>query len=167
MLPLFGDQDDNVHRVASRGVGVILNIHEITPNSLVDALNTVITNSRWDFKTNNSTKRSRFSPWAHFYLSSLMFCSYKEKMKKLSALHNDRPMQPLDLAVYWTEFVMRHKGADHLRPAAHDLNWFQYHSLDVISFLLSVVLIVSLAMLKCCTLCWRKCCRKTQKRKAE
>ncbi|XP_057217861.1 UDP glucuronosyltransferase 1 family, polypeptide B1 [Triplophysa rosa] len=138
MLPLFGDQSDNVHRVASRGVGVILDIHEITAESLVDALNTVITNS-----------------------------SYKEKMKKLSAIHNDRPMQPLDLAVYWTEFVMRHKGADHLRPAAHDLNWFQYHSLDVIGFLLCAVLIVTLAMLKCCALCWRKCCRKAQKRKAE
>ncbi|PTB89013.1 hypothetical protein C9994_17575, partial [Marivirga lumbricoides] len=27
------------------------------------------------------------------------------------------------LAVFWVEFVMRHKGASHLRPAAHDLTW--------------------------------------------
>ncbi|XP_073732244.1 UDP-glucuronosyltransferase 1A1 isoform X4 [Misgurnus anguillicaudatus] len=138
MLPLFGDQNDNVHRVASRGVGVILDIHEITSEALVDALNTVITNS-----------------------------SYKEKMKKLSAIHNDRPIQPLDLAVHWTEFVMRHKGADHLRPAAHDLNWLQYHSLDVIGFLLCVVLIVTIVSFKCCAMCCRKCFRKTQKRKAD
>nr|XP_055041112.1 UDP-glucuronosyltransferase-like isoform X5 [Misgurnus anguillicaudatus] len=138
MLPLFGDQNDNVHRVASRGVGVILDIHEITSEALVDALNTVITNS-----------------------------SYNEKMKKLSAIHNDRPIQPLDLAVHWTEFVMRHKGADHLRPAAHDLNWLQYHSLDVIGFLLCVVLIVTIVSFKCCAMCCRKCFRKTQKRKAD
>ncbi|XP_051967164.1 UDP glucuronosyltransferase 1 family, polypeptide B1 isoform X2 [Xyrauchen texanus] len=138
MLPLFGDQVDNVHRMASRGVGVVLSIHDITAEELVNALNTVINNS-----------------------------SYKERMEKLSAIHNDRPMQPLDLAVYWTEFVMRHKGADHLRPAAHDLNWFQYHSLDVIGFLLCVVLIVTLAMLKCCALCWRRCSRKSQKSKAD
>ncbi|XP_051528808.1 UDP-glucuronosyltransferase 1A1-like isoform X1 [Myxocyprinus asiaticus] len=138
MLPLFGDQGDNVHRVATRGVGVVLSIHDITAEELVDALNTVINES-----------------------------SYKERMEKLSAIHNDRPMQPLELAVYWTEFVMRHKGADHLRPAAHDLNWFQYHSLDVIGFLLCVVMIVTLAMLKCCALCWRRCCQKSQKRKAD
>ncbi|KAL1265899.1 hypothetical protein QQF64_003926 [Cirrhinus molitorella] len=138
MLPLFGDQGDNVHRMASRGVGVVLSIHDITAETLVNALNTVINDS-----------------------------SYKQKMEKLSAIHNDRPMQPLELAVYWTEFVMRHKGADHLRPAAHELNWLQYHSLDVIGFLLLIVLIVTLATLKCCTLCWRRCCRKAQKRKED
>ncbi|NP_001166239.2 UDP glucuronosyltransferase 1 family, polypeptide B4 [Danio rerio] len=138
MLPLFGDQADNVHRVATRGVGVILSIHDITVETLLDALNSVINNS-----------------------------SYKQKMQKLSAIHNDRPIQPLDLAVFWTEFVMRHKGADHLRPAAHELNWLQYHSLDVIGFMLLIVLIVTLAMLKCCSLCWRRCCRKTQKRKED
>uniref|UniRef100_A0A673M262 UDP-glucuronosyltransferase n=1 Tax=Sinocyclocheilus rhinocerous TaxID=307959 RepID=A0A673M262_9TELE len=138
MLPLFGDQGDNVHRVATRGVGVVLSIHDITAETLVDALNTVINDS-----------------------------SYKQRMEKLSAIHNDRPMQPLDLAVYWTEFVMRHKGADHLRPAAHDLNWLQYHSLDVIGFLLFIVLIVTLATFKCCALCWRRCCRKSQKRKED
>ncbi|XP_051532104.1 UDP-glucuronosyltransferase-like [Myxocyprinus asiaticus] len=138
MLPLFGDQADNVHRVATRGVGVVLGIHDITAEELVNALNTVINDS-----------------------------SYKERMEKLSAIHNDRPMQPLDLAVYWTEFVMRHKGADHLRPAAHDLNWFQYHSLDVIGFLLCAVLIVTLATLKFCALCWRWCCRKSQKSKVD
>uniref|UniRef100_A0A8C2EKJ0 glucuronosyltransferase n=1 Tax=Cyprinus carpio TaxID=7962 RepID=A0A8C2EKJ0_CYPCA len=138
MLPLFGDQGDNVHRMATRGVGVVLSIHDITAETLVDALNTVINDS-----------------------------SYKQRMEKLSAIHNDRPVQPLDLAVYWTEFVMRHKGADHLRPAAHELNWLQYHSLDVIGFLLFIVLIVTIATFKCCALCWSRCCRKSQKRKED
>lgn len=85
---------------------------------------------------------------------------------KLSALHNDRPIKPLDLAVYWTEYVMRHKGAVHLRSAAHNLNWFQYHSLDVFGFLLVVMVIFVIGMMKCCMLCLR-CCRKLQKRKEE
>ncbi|XP_036420199.1 LOW QUALITY PROTEIN: UDP-glucuronosyltransferase 1-6-like [Colossoma macropomum] len=136
MVPLFGDQGDNAHRVASRGVGVVLDIREITAEMLIDALNTVINDTR-----------------------------YKEKMTKLSAVHKDRPIEPLDLAVYWTEFVMRHKGAEHLRPAAHDLNWFQYHSLDVIGFLLVVVVIVVVALMKCCLLCFRRCSRKSEKRK--
>lgn len=49
MIPLFGDQGDNVHRMATRGVGVILSIHDITAQTLFDALNTVINESRWEF----------------------------------------------------------------------------------------------------------------------
>lgn len=93
-------------------------------------------------------------------------CSYKEKMMKLSALHNDQPITPLDLAVYWTEYVMRHEGAEHLRLAAHNLNWFQYHSLDVFSFLLVVMVIIVTVMMKWCMLLLR-CCRKLLKTKEE
>ncbi|XP_030627728.1 UDP glucuronosyltransferase 1 family, polypeptide B1 [Chanos chanos] len=138
MLPLFGDQNDNVHRISIRGVGIALSIFDITSEILVSALDKVINDS-----------------------------SYKENMVKLSRVHNDRPIEPLDLAVYWTEFVMRHKGAEHLRPAAHELNWLQYHSLDVIGFLLCVMVIVIITVLKCCSLCLRKCCRKSPKKKED
>eukprot|EP00063_Salmo_salar_P044956 XP_014019791.1 PREDICTED: UDP-glucuronosyltransferase-like [Salmo salar] len=93
--------------------------------------------------------------------------SYKEKMLKLSAVHKDRPIEPLDLAVFWSEFVMRHGGAEHLRPAAHDLNWIQYHSLDVFTLLLTIVLTVVMVTVKCCKVCFRKCCgtKRTMKKK--
>lgn len=97
----------------------------------------------------------------------LLFNSYKEKMTKLSAIHRDRPIEPLDLAVFWTEFVMRHKGAEHLKPAAHELNWIQYHSLDVIGFLLLILVTVIFVTVKSCMFCFRKCFRKTQKKKKE
>ncbi|CAF91809.1 unnamed protein product, partial [Tetraodon nigroviridis] len=84
---------------------------------------------------------------------------YKENMVTLSQLNQDRPVAPLDLAVFWTEFVMRHQGAQHLRVAAHDLNWFQYHSLDIIGFLAVVLLTVLWVLLKCCSSCTRRCLR--------
>lgn len=52
---------------------------------------------------------------------------------------------------------MRHKGGPHLRPAAHDLNWVQYHSLDVIAFLAAVVLLILFISFKCCLCCCRRC----------
>ncbi|XP_074857754.1 UDP-glucuronosyltransferase 1A1-like isoform X2 [Carettochelys insculpta] len=128
LMPLFGDQMDNAKRIESRGAGVTLNVLEITAEDMSDALNTVIYNK-----------------------------SYKDNIMHLSALHLDRPIHPLDLSVHWIEFVMRHKGAPHLRPAAHDLNWMQYHSLDVIAFLLAVVLGATFVSLKCCLFCCRKC----------
>ncbi|XP_023695793.2 UDP-glucuronosyltransferase 1A1-like isoform X2 [Paramormyrops kingsleyae] len=139
MLPLFGDQSDNVQRMVVRGVGEMLNIYDITVEQIVTTLNKVINDS-----------------------------SYKDKIMKLSAVHKDRPVEPLDLAVFWTEFVMRHKGADHLRPAAHDLNWIQYHSLDVISLLVVIIVTVVIVIVKSCRFCIRMCFRgKSQKRKKE
>lgn len=98
----------------------------------------------------------------------LLHPSYKERIAALSQIHLDRPVPPLELAVFWTEFVMRHKGAAHLKVAAHDLNWIQYHSLDVIGIIVLTLLIVLWVTLKCCLFCVRKCYRKgTAKRKSE
>ncbi|KAG8432556.1 hypothetical protein GDO86_016986, partial [Hymenochirus boettgeri] len=140
MFPLFGDQMDNAKRIESRGAGLTLNILDMIPDDLTQALNTVIDTP-----------------------------SYRENIQRLSSLHLDRPIHPLDLAVHWVEFVMRHKGAGHLRPAAHDLNWIQYHSLDVIAFLLAVMSITIFISLKCCLFACRCCCgRKTrQQRKSK
>lgn len=89
-------------------------------------------------------------------------------MVEMSELHLDRPVQPVDLAAFWTEFVMRHKGGDHLRVAAHELNWIQYHCLDVVGFLLIILLTALWITLKCCMFCTRKCLRKgTAKKKKE
>ncbi|XP_071763734.1 UDP-glucuronosyltransferase 1A1-like [Centroberyx gerrardi] len=131
MLPINGDQPDNAQRIASRGAGVVLDISTIIAETLLQGLNEVINNTR-----------------------------YKESVQKLSALHKDRPFDPLDLSVYWTEFVMRHKGARHLRPAAHDLNWLQYHSLDVVALLATVVLVVVIVTVKCMKLCLWKLSKK-------
>ncbi|XP_053453277.1 UDP-glucuronosyltransferase 1A1 isoform X7 [Nycticebus coucang] len=143
MMPLFGDQMDNAKRMETRGAGVTLNVLDMTSADLENALKTVINDK-----------------------------SYKENIMRLSSLHKDRPIEPLDLAVFWVEFVMRHKGAPHLRPAAHDLTWYQYHSLDVIGFLLAAVLTVAFIAFKCCAYGCRKCfgkkgrVKKTHKSKA-
>ncbi|XP_037704994.1 UDP-glucuronosyltransferase 1A1-like isoform X4 [Choloepus didactylus] len=143
MMPLFGDQMDNAKRMETRGAGVTLDVLDMTSEDLANALKAVINDK-----------------------------SYKENIMHLSSIHKDRPMEPLDLAVFWVEFVMRHKGAPHLRPAAHDLNWYQYHSLDVIGFLLAIVLTSLFIAFKCFLFGFRKCfgkkgrVKKTPKSKA-
>ncbi|TKS67450.1 UDP-glucuronosyltransferase [Collichthys lucidus] len=139
MFPLFGDQGDNVHRMVSRGVAEKLNMYDVTAEKVVTALNKIIHDK-----------------------------SYKEKIMEMYAIHLDRPVEPLDLAVFWTEFIIKHKGAKHLRIAAHELNWIQYHSLDVIGFLVIILLTVLFVTFKCCLFCTRKCFRKgTVKKKKE
>ena len=46
MLPLFGDQPDNAQRLASKGVGVVLDINHITVETLLQALDEVVNNPR-------------------------------------------------------------------------------------------------------------------------
>lgn len=53
---------------------------------------------------------------------------------KYKALMDDRPMSPLDTALYWVEYVIRHQGAHHLSlKSASQLNFFQYFLLDIIA----------------------------------
>ncbi|XP_059131131.1 UDP-glucuronosyltransferase 2B31-like isoform X1 [Peromyscus eremicus] len=137
-IPLFADQFDNVVRMKTKGAGVKLDFLTMSSADLVNAVKTV---------TNDP--------------------SYKENAMRLSRIHHDQPMKPLDRAVFWIEYVMRHKGAKHLRVAAHDLTWFQYHSLDVLAFLLACVLTVMLIIMKCCLFCCQKFAKAGKKKKRE
>ncbi|XP_076993133.1 UDP-glucuronosyltransferase 2B17-like isoform X1 [Tamandua tetradactyla] len=137
-LPLFGDQFDNIAHMKARGAAVSLDIFTLTSTDLLNALKTVINDP-----------------------------SYKENAMKLSRINRDQPVKPLDRAVFWIEFIMRHKGAKHLRPAALNLTWAQYHSLDVIGFLLACAAIVTFLIMKCCLLGCQKFVKTGKKEKRQ
>lgn len=137
-IPLFGDQKDNIVHLKTKGAAVRLDFLTMSSTNLLTALTTV---------TNDP--------------------SYKENAMRLSRIHHDQPVKPLDRAVFWVEFVMRHKGAKHLRVAAHDLSWVQYHSLDVLGFLLACVVTVIFILKKCCLFCCQKLTKAGRKKKKE
>ncbi|XP_029417657.1 UDP-glucuronosyltransferase 2B31-like isoform X1 [Nannospalax galili] len=137
-IPLFGDQPDNVVRMKSKGAGVRVDFLTMSSSDLLSAVKTVINDP-----------------------------SYKENAMRLSRIHHDQPVKPLNRAVFWVEYVMRHKGAKHLRVAAHDLSWFQYHSLDVIGFLLACVVTVTVIISKCCLFCYQKFAKAGKKKKRQ
>jgi len=122
-LPLVFDQRDNLSRIKAKGAATMVDIGTMDKDTFADALKEVLHNP-----------------------------TYMETMQKLSRLHRDQPMKPLDRAVFWIEYVIRHKGAPHLRTHSNTLSWFAYHSVDVIATLLTVVLVVTftcVSMLRC------------------
>ncbi|XP_049767203.1 UDP-glycosyltransferase UGT5-like [Schistocerca cancellata] len=116
-VPIHGDQEPNLLKVQSLGYGIMLLLNNITEKSFQWAVNELLLNPR-----------------------------YVENARKYSKLFHDRPQKPLDTAVYWTEYVLRHKGAYHMRSGALDLTWYQYFLLDVIFFLLVCILSALLVM---------------------
>ena len=60
-------------------------------------------------------------------------------MKRLSKVFTDQPNHPLERGVFWVEYVLRHKGAPQLKSPAKDMNYFQYHSWDVIAVYLGII----------------------------
>ncbi|CAO2639486.1 UDP-glucuronosyltransferase 2A2 [Lemmus lemmus] len=137
-VPMFVDQPDNIAHMKAKGAAVEVNMNTMSSADFLNAVRTVINDP-----------------------------SYKENAMRLSRIHHDQPVKPLDRAVFWIEFVMCHKGAKHLRVAAQDLSWFQYHSLDVIAFLLACVASAIFLIAKCCLFVFQKFAKTRKKRKRD
>ncbi|KAM7405258.1 hypothetical protein PAMP_012533 [Pampus punctatissimus] len=113
-IPLIFDQDDNMVRMKARGVAEIVEVTKLDVESLTSALKNILDPEK----------------------------PYKKNMLKLSQLHHDKPIKPIDSAIFWIEYVMRHKGAAHLRTESYKLPWYAYHCLDVIAVIVAFCLLI-------------------------
>ncbi|TGZ58330.1 UDP-glucosyltransferase 2-like isoform X1 [Temnothorax longispinosus] len=113
-LPLLIDQYTQVNKMVSLGVAKRLNIMDISRGNLNGSIIDILTDKR-----------------------------YKERMLEVKALNEDKPYDPLEHVIWWIEFVIRHKGASHLRSSIADEPWYKKSEMDVIA-ILSIVIFVTL-----------------------
>ncbi|XP_064155757.1 UDP-glucuronosyltransferase 2C1-like isoform X1 [Anguilla rostrata] len=137
-LPLIFDQMDNMVRVEARGAGIVLDVTALEVDSLTQALQDVLDEQK----------------------------PYRENMRRLSRLHRDQPLEPLDSALFWMEFVMRHGGAAHLRTESYRMPWYAYHNLDVLALLLGSATALLVLIGATCRCLFQRLCR-TRKVKRE
>ncbi|EDV52957.1 UDP-glucuronosyltransferase 2A3 [Drosophila erecta] len=102
-LPCLFDQFRNMGHVKQMGLGLVLNIKEMTSEDFNSTIIRLLTNK-----------------------------SFEETARITAARYRDQPMKPLEKAIWWTEYVLRHKGAAHMQVAGKDLDFVRYHSLDVL-----------------------------------
>ncbi|GAB6027700.1 hypothetical protein CHUAL_001939 [Chamberlinius hualienensis] len=114
-IPIFGDQGDVLVRLQVKGVAYGVDKFDVNEESLFNALQAVLNND-----------------------------SYKENAVKMSAILRDQPQSAMESALYWIEYVIRHRGANHLKSADTRLTLFEYLLVDVI---LAFILLLSLLML--------------------
>ncbi|XP_072388406.1 UDP-glycosyltransferase UGT5-like [Diabrotica undecimpunctata] len=136
VVPIFGDQAMNAQNVVLDKYGLTISFHDE------------------DFSESKLLE----------YTSKLLNDpTFKENAKHRSNLYHDRPMGPMERAIYWIEYVIRYNGATHLRVAGVNLPWYQHYLVDVAAvvllFIVIVVKLVFMAMnlfLKPCTKSHRK-----------
>ncbi|XP_046897034.1 UDP glucuronosyltransferase 5 family, polypeptide E1 [Hypomesus transpacificus] len=110
-LPLIFDQFDNMVRLKSRGVAKVLDVTALEEETLTQSLRDILNEKM----------------------------PYRKNMLRMSKLHHDQPMKPMDSALFWLEYVMRHKGASHLRTESYKMPWYAFHNVDVFALLLSIM----------------------------
>lgn len=91
MLPVFCDHDVNAAKAASEGYAVRLPLETITVDKLYQSIIAVLNNGH-----------------------------YKRKITEKSQLLLDQIAHPLDTAIFWTEYLLRHNDVVHLQsPVRH------------------------------------------------
>ncbi|XP_038638988.1 2-hydroxyacylsphingosine 1-beta-galactosyltransferase-like [Scyliorhinus canicula] len=118
-VPFFGDHYDIMTRIHAKGMGIFLTWSTMTEEDIYRAIVAVATDPR-----------------------------YKKQAMYLSRLHQDQPLHPVNRAVYWLEYVLRHDGAAHLRPTLYDMVFYQYYMLDVVAVFIVCIILLCYCFLK-------------------
>ncbi|GAB6019621.1 hypothetical protein CHUAL_001182 [Chamberlinius hualienensis] len=108
-FPLTLDHNYNIYHAEQKGYAEQLNWMDFNQNQLLATINKIIDNPR-----------------------------YKERAILASRRMRDVLLSPAEEAVFWAEYVIRHKGAHYLRNEAHHLQWYQYFLCDVIGVLAAI-----------------------------
>ncbi|CAD0205771.1 unnamed protein product [Chrysodeixis includens] len=109
-VPLLGDQWFNAERYEYFKIGVRLDLDIITEENLKETVHKVIGDD-----------------------------SYRQNIVKLRNQMRDEVQTPLERAVWWTEYVLRHGGAKHLRSPSANISWAEYLELELVLTLLGGV----------------------------
>lgn len=112
LIPFFGDQTRNAHRITWAGFGDYLTFDEVTKDSLSAKIKKLTADD-----------------------------SYLVRAKQTSAVFKDNLVHPMEEAMFWIEHVCKFKGAKHLKSHAVNMSWFSYLLIDVLIFNLMAGLI--------------------------
>ncbi|XP_019872407.2 UDP-glycosyltransferase UGT5 [Aethina tumida] len=112
-IPFFFDQIINVKALRRRQRGALLDYKTMSTKQIVDTIRQVIENP-----------------------------IYKKNVKEVSERFKTLPLKPLDAAVHWVEYSLKHNGTSFLNLKSRHMSFLQYTCLDVVLFLVGVVVVI-------------------------
>ncbi|CAH0555383.1 unnamed protein product [Brassicogethes aeneus] len=101
-IPVFWDQEFNIRSAENNGFAINLPFKELNERTFSTAVNDLLNNPE-----------------------------YTKNVKSRQKILHDQPLTPMDTAVYWIEYVIRHNGAHHLKSPSLKLKWYQINMLDI------------------------------------
>ncbi|TGZ53751.1 Uncharacterized protein DBV15_12370 [Temnothorax longispinosus] len=116
VMPFFMDQKSNTRILVAKGVGIYLDIKTLSTQSILHAVEEVLYNE-----------------------------SYTRNMKQLSSEFRDRPISPLDLAIWSIEYTVRHPNGTLVTPLRSQ-SWVEQNLIDVYAFLFLNFFIILLSI---------------------
>ncbi|XP_063907825.1 UDP-glycosyltransferase UGT4-like [Zophobas morio] len=125
-IPFFGDQFYNSIRVKELKLGSWIELHTLTKEKLKEVILETVDNS-----------------------------TYLKNLEEMSGLM-EHPLKSVDKAVWWIEYVIRHKGAIHLRSPLAGMPFYQYYLLDVGGFLLVIFIVGGFISLRLAKFAWKQ-----------
>ena len=136
-LPISNDQKPNLMRAERHGYAKMLDLQSITKEDLVSAIRKAMTDE--GMKTAMKTMHDLFTE------------------------HKDG-QSPRERGVAAVELVLKHNGAEFLKPkATMKMSWYQHYGLDIFIFVFAVLSVSCYVTLKICLSCFRRCCYKKTK----
>nr|AVT42221.1 UDP-glucuronosyltransferase 321E1 [Lissorhoptrus oryzophilus] len=135
-IPFIADQEMNAKRLVRQGVAKQIDYVNATKQEIIDAIIEVAENP-----------------------------IYRKNMKKLRLLLQDQPMTGLERAVWWSEYIIRHKGTKHLRSPTVDIEWYKYLLIDVFAAIFGVITLLLIVLIKLIKVLKRGCVRNVNEKK--
>ena len=130
-VPISNDQKPNLMRAQANGYAKMLNLQTMTKDDLLNSIKTALNNNEMI-----------------------------DSMKRMHVLFTDHSFRgtPVNKAVAAVDFVVKHKGADFMKPKAMNLiSWYQEHGIDIFVFVILIVIILCWITLKICFCCLGRC----------
>lgn len=133
-LPVFGDQPINADVMAASGYGLTQDLMQLNEENFKAKIEEVLGNEK-----------------------------YALAIKSFSQLYRDRPITAKQSVLYWTDYVLRHKGAVHLQSPAVHMTALEYYNIDVYAVFIAVLALVLLLTWLALRCTCRKLCGKSKK----
>ncbi|KAK9892156.1 hypothetical protein WA026_018359 [Henosepilachna vigintioctopunctata] len=113
IIPFLGDQPMNAKILTKHGMAETISPKLLEKNILRDTILKVISDEK-----------------------------YRKTAQELRSIFLDQPMSGIDKIIWWCEYVIRHKGAKHLRSPSADIPLYEYFMLDVFAVIFTALFVI-------------------------
>lgn len=154
-IPFVTDQENNMIKAVMDGYAIKLAWNDIDEEQLHGAILDILNEEKYVAPPFVFQLKLGFTAtiFKHF-----LNIRYQLNVKRLQSLLRDQPETPLERAVFWTEYVLRNKGAAALQLGSRNLSRFQRNLLDVYCVLFTILLCITATII-----CIVKTIRRTQR----